>query len=98
MRTSIPMVANLIKTSSSLKRVSLGLLCYIFYPSISPAIWAPLVRLITESSVSSFRLHITGTSEGLDAVELLTSLADCADLMEFVDKGVLVITPSVSKH
>ena len=92
MATPIPAIANLLKTSSSLKRVSLVLFCWLsgstkIFPS--SANWTPLVRLFTESSVSSWILHIRSI-EKLDGI--LTSLTNCAELMKLVDKGALVIT------
>ena len=95
--TSIPAISNLLKTSSSLKCLSLVYIVNSTNSPLSSASWLPLVRLFTESSISSFRLHIK-TGKGVDVVKLLTSFADCAELMKLVDKGVLVITPTVFKH
>ena len=63
----------------------------------SSADWAPLVRLFTESSVSSFRLHIKSSVES-NEIDILTSLAE---LIKLVHEGMLVNTPqtpSTSKH
>ena len=100
MTTSIPAITNVLKTSPSLKRVSLSLFFIITnfqnFP-IGLANWAPLVRLFSESSVSSFNLHIKtfGGVNRSECTTILTSLANCADLMKLVDKGVLVITPQI---
>src|SRR6266540_1932128 len=101
MSISIPAITNLLKTSS-LKCVSLVLLCYTYSTIflVGLATWTPLVRFFAESSNG---LHIK-TTEVLHGVEeigltaILTSLAACVEL---VDMGVLVITPqipSVTKH
>ena len=98
MTTSIPAIANFIKTSSSLKCVSLVLRCLFIanfrkFP-IGLFNWGPLVRLLTESSVPSFTLHIDTWYE-IPCTAILTSLAKCAELTKLVDKGVLVITPQI---
>ena len=98
MTTPLPGIADLFKTSSSLKRISLVLFCFFIADSrqfpIGLANWAPLVQYLTKSSVSLFTLHID-TLGGNTCTAILTSLANCAELMKFVVKGVLVITPQI---
>ena len=97
MSTPLPAIANLLKTSSSLKHTSLVLPCYFNNFQKLPidlATWVPLIHLLTETSASSIKLRINIWDE-IVRPRVLTSLAKCADLMVLVDKGVLVITPEI---
>ena len=73
--------------------VSLILFCFIADAQnslLSSADWAPLVRLLTESSVSSFRLHIKSSVESNEV--------DILELIKLVHEGMLVNTPQIPKH
>jgi len=85
MRTSIPAIAKLLKTSSSLKRVLLVLLCPIANPQIHPSVRPG--RLLS-ASLPNPPFHRS------DFISNPTKSSNCADLMKLVDKGLrLVITP-----
>jgi len=61
-------------------------------------IWSPLVHLVAESPFPCVKLHVGYEMSGYRDITpgiIPDSLADSAELMKYVNRGVLVITPGL---
>ena len=87
--TSLPMIANLVMSAPSLKRLTLDIRFRM--SSLREFDWSPL-NLVCSSSLESIKLHVTKTVVGnVFSEELLPCLEDNTDLMRMVKEGLLTI-------
>lgn len=99
----IPAIKNVLKTISS-KTLQLLKIEFRFvinnYLASAKVIWAPLVRLLAESPFPCVNFHVGATfssfaDENVVPDLILNSLVESEELMRYVKRGVLVITPEL---
>lgn len=97
----IPIIEHVMKTISSQRLKLLKLDFYFNINSLDPppnVIWSSLVHLVAESPFPCTKLHVRVGFQELVGYQdiapdiILNSLAESAELMSYVNRGVLVIT------
>ena len=101
--SSISAITQLLRTVSSLQRLTLGFRFHINnqlqLPYDPEALWSPLVALVSESSSPHIDLRVSASQlprfTAISPEIITSSFALCPALMQLVEQGVLVIIPVI---